>query len=205
MGEKVLLLLLLLLVSLSLIEVDGKNQGREEVQLISDKSNGRSPMFILSKFKKVVKSEGGEVKVVSGHRWKGDINPMHIGFITMEPNTLFIPQYVDANLILFVQTGEVKVGWIQKDELVEERMKMGDVNVIPAGSAFYFVNVGNDNESLSIICSIDASGTSGWNSYQSFFIGGGRKPTSVITGFGVKTLTAAFNVSTSGSSLLLKH
>lgn len=103
MAEKVLLLLLL--VSWSLMEVDGKNQGREEVKLISDQSNGRSPMFILNKFKKVVKSEGGEVKVVSGYKWKGDINPMHIGFITMKPNTLFIPQYLDANLILFVQTG----------------------------------------------------------------------------------------------------
>ncbi|XP_039115228.1 vicilin-like seed storage protein At2g28490 [Dioscorea cayenensis subsp. rotundata] len=187
------------------MEVDGKNQGREEVKLISDQSNGRSPMFILNKFKKVVKSEGGEVKVVSGYKWKGDINPMHIGFITMKPNTLFIPQYLDANLILFVQTGEVKVGWIHKDAyLVEERMKMGDVNVIPAGSAFYFVNVGNDDEKLSIICSIDASGTSEWNSYQSFFIGGGRNPTSVIAGFGVITLRAAFNVTMNELSFLMK-
>lgn len=65
----------------------------------------------------------------------------------------------------------MKVGWIHKDAyLVEERMKMGDVNVIPAGSAFYFVNVGNDDEKLSIICSIDASGTSEWNSYQVIYI-----------------------------------
>ncbi|KAJ0975487.1 hypothetical protein J5N97_017452 [Dioscorea zingiberensis] len=198
MGER--LLLLLLVVSWSLMEVDGKQGGEEKV----GGSDCETSIFILNKFKKVIKSEGGEVKVVSGYRWKGDLNPMHIGFVSMEPNTLFIPQYIDANLILFIQTGEVKVGWIHKDKLVEAKLKMGDVSVIPAGSAFYFINVGND-EKLRMICSINAAGTSGWKSYQSFFIGGGKNPTSVITGFGIKTLTTAFNVTMDELSCLTKQ
>ncbi|KAJ0975485.1 hypothetical protein J5N97_017450 [Dioscorea zingiberensis] len=145
------------------MEVDGKQGGEEKV----GGSDCETSIFILNKFKKVIKSEGGEVKVVSGYRWKGDLNPMHIGFVSMEPNTLFIPQYIDANLILFIQTGEVKVGWIHKDKLVEAKLKMGDVSVIPAGSAFYFINVGND-EKLRMICSINAAGTSGWKSYQEY-------------------------------------
>ncbi|KAI4334434.1 hypothetical protein L6164_019129 [Bauhinia variegata] len=66
--------------------------------------------------------------------------PLHVGFITMEPRTLFIPQYIDSRLILFVRKGEAKVGFVYKDDLAERRLKSGDVYRIPAGSAFYLVN-----------------------------------------------------------------
>ena len=52
--------------------------------------------------------------------------------------------------------GEVKVGYIYKDELVERKLKMGDVLHIDAGSTFYMVNTGK-GQRLQIICSIDAS------------------------------------------------
>ncbi|OMO80344.1 Cupin 1 [Corchorus olitorius] len=47
-------------------------------------------------------------------------------------NTLFIPKYLDSTLILFVRTGEARVGCIFKDEMVERRLKIGDVFMIPA-------------------------------------------------------------------------
>uniref|UniRef100_A0A0E0KDF3 Cupin type-1 domain-containing protein n=1 Tax=Oryza punctata TaxID=4537 RepID=A0A0E0KDF3_ORYPU len=121
---------------------------------------------------------------------------MHIGFITMEPKTLFVPQYVDSNLILFVELGEVKVGWMHKDELVEKNLKMGDVLHIDAGSTFYMVNSGK-GQRLKIICSIDASDNIGFSPYQAFFLGGGgggaRHPQSVLAGFDPKTLVTALN------------
>lgn len=61
--------------------------------------------------------------------------------------------------------GEVKMGWIYKDEYVKKKLKMGDVNFIPAGSAFYMVNTGI-GQRLQIICSIDASQTIGSSSYH---------------------------------------
>ena len=30
---------------------------------------------------------------------------MHIGFIAMEPKTLFVPQYLDSSITLFVRRG----------------------------------------------------------------------------------------------------
>nr|AFK48280.1 unknown [Lotus japonicus] len=42
------------------------------------------------------------------------------------------------------------------DELSERRLKTGDLYVIPAGSAFYLVNLG-EGQRLHIICSIDTS------------------------------------------------
>lgn len=78
-------------------------------------------LFVLDRLEKVVESEGGRVHVVRGQPWPpASMVPdpwhggcgacrreglMHIGFITMEPKTLFVPQYIDSNLILFVQRG----------------------------------------------------------------------------------------------------
>lgn len=55
-----------------------------------------------------------------------------------------------------VSTGEVKIGWIHNDELVQKQLKMGDVLHIEAGATFYMVNTGK-GQRLQIICSIDAS------------------------------------------------
>ncbi|XP_058110217.1 vicilin-like seed storage protein At2g28490 [Magnolia sinica] len=151
-------------------------------------------IFLMRNSKQVMKTEGGEVRVMRGDDMRKESSgSMHIGFITMEPNTLFIPQYIDASLILFVRRGEMKIGWIYKDEMVEKNLKIGDVYRIPAGSAFYMVNTGH-GQRLQIICSIDTSESLGDDIFQSFFIGGGTYPTSVLAGFDIRTLTTAFNV-----------
>ncbi|PIM99239.1 hypothetical protein CDL12_28270 [Handroanthus impetiginosus] len=120
--------------------------------------------------------------------------PMHIGFITMEPRSLFIPQYLDSSLILFIRRGEARVGHIYKDELVERTLRMGDIYRIAAGYAFYLVNTA-EGQRLHIICSIDTSHSLGWNTFQSFFIAGGIYPTSVLSGFDSLTMSTALNVS----------
>ncbi|RZC70390.1 hypothetical protein C5167_033549 [Papaver somniferum] len=177
-----------------------------------EEEEGEQDMFILHKSEQVVKTEGGQVRVVRGwnrgqsapagrghqHQAQGFINQnlMHIGFITMEPKTLFIPQYIDSSLIMFVRRGEAKIGWIYQDGLVEKNLKMGDVYRIPAGSTFYIVNTGK-GQRLQIISSIDTSESLGRGVFQSFFIGGGTNPSSVLAGFDPKTLSTAFNVTTS--------
>ncbi|ONK62551.1 uncharacterized protein A4U43_C07F5270 [Asparagus officinalis] len=165
-----------------------------------EEGEGGGRRFVLERAEKVVKTDGGEVRVVRGHRWDGHPTPMHIGFISMEPNTLFVPQYIDANLILFIRKGDVKIGWIHKDDLVEKQLKTGDINRIPAGSTFYIVNTGK-GQRLHIICSIDTTNdyySWDWTAppYQSFFLGGGIYPKSVLAGFDMTTLTTAFNVTT---------
>ncbi|KAF8397644.1 hypothetical protein HHK36_016564 [Tetracentron sinense] len=94
--------------------------------------------------------------------------------------------------------GEAKIGWIYKEDMVEKQLKMGDVYRIPAGSAFYMVNTG-EGQRLQIICSITTSESLGMGQgpFQSFFVGGGKYPKSVLAGFEPRTLTSAFNVSVS--------
>uniref|UniRef100_A0ACD5XPV2 Uncharacterized protein n=1 Tax=Avena sativa TaxID=4498 RepID=A0ACD5XPV2_AVESA len=185
---------------------EGEGEWRPEEE--EGKGGPGRGLFVLDKVEKVVESEGGQVHVVRGQLWPpAYVAPwqqggwstacreglMHIGFITMEPKTLFVPQYIDSNLILFVQRGEVRVGWVHKAELVEKRLKMGDVLHIDAGSTFYMVNTGK-GQRLQVICSIDASDSAGFGSpYQSFYLGGAGKQTSVLGGFDPRILVTAFN------------
>ncbi|XP_078436361.1 vicilin-like seed storage protein At2g28490 [Wolffia australiana] len=151
-------------------------------------------MFILEKWKEVVKTEAGEVRVVKGSGWAGAPSPMHLGFISMEPNSLYVPQYLDATLTLFIRRGEAKVGWVYKDGLEEKKLKTGDIYVIPSGSTFYMTNTGK-GQRLHIIASISTADTLGLGEFQSSFIAGGSNPASVLAGFDKQTLAAAFNIS----------
>ncbi|KAJ4793183.1 Vicilin-like antimicrobial peptides 2-2 [Rhynchospora pubera] len=87
-----------------------ERKGEEEWE---EKGSKRG-LFILDKWEKVVESEGGEVRVVRGFGSPMDHGSgfdglrkglLHIGLILMEPKTLFVPQYLDAGLILFVRRG----------------------------------------------------------------------------------------------------
>ncbi|CAL9768987.1 unnamed protein product [Musa acuminata subsp. burmannicoides] len=190
------ILTLLLLSSWCLMVASGFRQRgieREEEEEAHGGGRALRGRFLLARSRTVARTDAGEIRVVSRYRSKSEPCPMHIGLIQMEPNSLVVPQYVDANLVVFVHRGEVKVGWIHKDELVERKLRRGDVSVIPAGSTFYIVNTHSSDRSQ-MICSIDTTQSTGHSLHQSFFIGGGMNPTSVLAGFDTNTLTAAFNV-----------
>ncbi|XP_047171542.1 vicilin-like seed storage protein At2g28490 [Vigna umbellata] len=153
-------------------------------------------LFLMHKPKRMVKTDAGEMRVLktqSACRRLLDRH-MHIAFITMEPNSLFVPHYLDSNLIIFIHKGEANLGFIYDDELVERRLKAGDVYVIPSGSAFYFVNM-EEGQRLHIICSIDPSTSLGLDTFHSFYIGGGANSHSLFSEFGPANLETAFNES----------
>lgn len=66
---------------------------------------GDEDWFLLGNSKQVVKTKAGEMRVVKSVGGRIVDKPMHIGFITMEPKSLFVPQYMDSSLILFVRSG----------------------------------------------------------------------------------------------------
>ncbi|KAM7280118.1 hypothetical protein ACFE04_007252 [Oxalis oulophora] len=173
----------------------GLHSHREETEKEEEVREGVD-WFLLQKSKQIMKTDAGDMRVVKGYGGVGGVSdrPMHIGFIRMEPKSLFVPQYVDTSLILFVRQGEAKVGNIYRDDLVERSLKMGDIYRIPAGSVFYLINTA-EGQRLHVICSIDTTESIGIGLFQSFFIGGGKYPSSVLSGFEPETLRTAFNVS----------
>lgn len=169
--------------------------GRREFEG-EERSGGHKKMFILHEAKEVVRTEYGEIKVVRGTSGSSG-RLLHIGFITMEPQSLLIPQYLDSHLVLYINQGEARIGHVYKDELAERKVKSGDIYTIEAGSAFYVENTA-EGQRLHIICSIIHTSDSdfrGADTFQSFFIGGGMHPTSVLAGFDPYTLSTALNVS----------
>ncbi|KAF7823440.1 vicilin-like seed storage protein [Senna tora] len=132
--------------------------------------------FMMKGSKRIVKTDAGEMRVLKSYGDRILEKPLHIGFITMESSSLFIPHYMDSNLILFVHIGEAKVGFVYKREVKERKLKRGDVFQIPAGSTFYLVNAVKDQRL-----------------HVSFYIGGGTYPASVLSGFQPEILEAAFN------------
>ncbi|KAG5238418.1 vicilin antimicrobial peptide [Salix suchowensis] len=198
MGNRVAHLLLLLVLCYGLTMAVGLyREEKEDWRGDSEETQtGREQeWFMLQDSKRVVKTDAGDMRVLRNYGGRIMDRPIHIGFITMEPRSLFVPQYIDSSLILFVRTGEARVGLIYEDELAERRLKIGDIYRIPAGSAFYLMNA-EEGQRLHIICSIDPSESLGLGVFQSFFIGGGTYPTSILAGFELETLSTAFNVTT---------
>ncbi|KAF3648638.1 putative something about silencing protein 10-like [Capsicum annuum] len=194
-SKVVLMLMLMLVVVVAFVSAYDVEEERGE----EGEGEGEG-WFLLHDSKEVVRTDAGVMRVVrrGGFGGRGGVSlfqsPMHIGFITMEPNTLFIPHYLDSHLTLFVRRGETRIGHIYKDDFTERRLKEGDVYSIRAGSAFYLVNPA-EGQRLHIICSISTSSSLGLYGFQSFFIGGGIYPTSILGGFDKLTLSTAFNVS----------
>ncbi|CAK7330998.1 unnamed protein product [Dovyalis caffra] len=196
MGNRAAHLLLLLVLCYEITMAVGlyrEEKEDERGERDVEERDKREEWFLLQNSKRVVKTDAGDMRVLKNYGGRITDRPMHIGFITMEPRTLFVPQYIDSSLILFIRTGEARVGLIYKDELAERRLKMGDIYRIPAGSAFYLMNA-EEGQRLHIICSIDPSESLGLGAFQSFFIGGGTYPTSILAGFELETLSTAFNV-----------
>jgi mannose-6-phosphate isomerase-like protein (cupin superfamily) len=173
-------------------EKERKKEEEREKEKEREDERGELP-FILRDSKHVMKTDAGEMRVMRSSDSKFAQGPLRIGFITMEPKTLFLPQYLDSELTIFIRRGEVKLGFIYKDQLAERKLKTGDVYRISAGSAFYLVNTG-EGQRLHIICSFDTSESLRIGTFQSFFLGGGTNPASILSGFDPEILENAFNV-----------
>lgn len=71
----------------------------------SERAQSRKGLFMLHSPKQIIKTEGGKFTVFRGVRRRETNSALHIGFLNMEPNTLLVPQYMDASLILFIRRG----------------------------------------------------------------------------------------------------
>lgn len=106
MGKKEALLILLIVAvlgnAIGIKEEEEEEWWREREE---EKEFGSKERFLMVDSKKVIETEAGEMRVMRGPISRILDKAMHIGFITMEPKSLFVPQYLDSTLILFVRRG----------------------------------------------------------------------------------------------------
>ncbi|XP_062016774.1 vicilin-like seed storage protein At2g28490 [Rosa rugosa] len=204
MGNRVMVSLLVLVLVLSYgvmamamrFNHEDEEWGREQREEEWEGHRDHRHLFLLQQSRLLVKTEAGQMRVVRSVGQRMVDRHINVGYLTLEPNSLFIPQYLDSSLILFIQRGQANVGLVHRQELGERQLKAGDVYRIPAGSTFYLQNV-RENRRLQIILSIDTSDSLRMGTLENFFIGGGTYPKSVLSGFDSEILTNAFNVSSS--------
>ncbi|XP_041008700.1 vicilin-like seed storage protein At2g18540 isoform X2 [Juglans microcarpa x Juglans regia] len=63
----------------------------------------------------------------------------HLQFITLEPNSLFLPVLLHADMVFYVHTGSGRLSWAEDDDNQMKRVNLrrGDIYMLQAGSIFY--------------------------------------------------------------------
>ncbi|ONH96772.1 hypothetical protein PRUPE_7G151000 [Prunus persica] len=83
----------------------------------------------------LVVTEYGEISSIDisdGHR-----GPYHIQFITLEPNSLFLPVLLHADIVFYVHTGSGRLSWGDEDDIKRVAIKRGDLFRLRPGSIFF--------------------------------------------------------------------
>lgn len=104
MGSRVTLLVLFLVLCNG-VALTMARFWRTEVEAREEGVTRQDKLFLMLKSKRVAKTDAGEMRVLESYGGRVLERHLHIGFITMEPMSLFIPQYIDSTLIIFVRSG----------------------------------------------------------------------------------------------------
>ncbi|XP_052196559.1 vicilin-like seed storage protein At2g18540 isoform X2 [Diospyros lotus] len=83
----------------------------------------------------LVSTEYGEVSAVEiGDGARGRY---HLQFITLEPNGLFLPVLLHADMVFYVHTGSGTLSWVDDEEMKRLKLKKGDVYGLQSGTVFF--------------------------------------------------------------------
>nr|GMC99131.1 vicilin-like seed storage protein At2g18540 [Ipomoea batatas] len=86
--------------------------------------------------KTTVKTENGEVSTVRisdgiANGW------YHIEFITLEPNSVFLPVLLQSDMVFYVHTGSGWISWTDDDKTKKVELRRGDIYRLRPGTLFY--------------------------------------------------------------------
>ncbi|KAK5838299.1 hypothetical protein PVK06_007028 [Gossypium arboreum] len=129
----------------------------------SGEGDVKQEWFLLPNSESVIKTDAGEMRVVRSHGGRIFEKLLHIGFIKMEPRTLFLPLYLDSNLILFIHAEESQRLHIICSIDPSESLNMGTFQPFFIGGGTYPTSVlaGFGSETLSTAFNVSASKVSG--------------------------------------------
>ncbi|XP_050128995.1 vicilin-like seed storage protein At2g18540 [Malus sylvestris] len=169
------------------------NALKNECECGSDGGGGApaGSLVNINQRRSLVSTEYGEV-------WSVDVNdghgrPYHIQFITLEPDSLFLPVLLHADMVFYVNTGSGRLSWTDDDEIRRVDIKRGDLYRLDPGTVFYVQsNLETERPKLRINA-IFAS-----NSDDDLYdpaVGAYSSIRDIVRGFDPKLLRSAFKVS----------
>ncbi|KAI3833783.1 hypothetical protein MKX03_016815 [Papaver bracteatum] len=151
------------------------------------------------RFHLVTKEERGTIAetedgVISSVRISDGFNrTYHLQFITLEPNSLFLPVLLHADMVFYVHSGSGSMRWIDEENKKNHiDVEKGDIYRFPSGSVFYIrSNLDSTREKLRIYSIFTDSNI---ENSQSLYIGAYSTLNDLVRGFENKVLQTAFNV-----------
>ncbi|KAL2521131.1 Nucleic acid binding protein [Forsythia ovata] len=84
--------------------------------------------------KSIVSTEDGEISsawITRGCR------SYHLQFITLEPNSLFLPVLLHEDMVFYVHTGSGRLSWTDENHSKYADLRRGDVYRMPQGTVFF--------------------------------------------------------------------
>ncbi|MCO5592753.1 hypothetical protein L7F22_046756 [Adiantum nelumboides] len=152
--------------------------------------------FVFKTPHRAFHTDFGEFKiVVLGKKHLLQRRRVAIGLLTLEPNGLLLPQYLNGPSVFYVHRGQANF-WYVEEKQRGTVLKLGDVFAISAGAPFYVLNT-QSNENLQVLMLVDLSELPAQRaSLECFYVAGGIYPTTVMNGFSEEVMAAAFKVST---------
>lgn len=153
--------------------------------------------FVFDKedFNHRVDSRYGSITVlerfdVLSHLLQG-IMDYRLAEIVVAPTTFVMPNYWDADALLYVRRGMGNINMITSDHDKQEShgLRKGDVIRVPAGTMVYIVN--NNSEILTIVALLKTTSPPG--QFKEYYGAGGAVPPSFYRTFSNDLLEAAFN------------
>ncbi|KAL7141744.1 hypothetical protein ABFS83_08G074100 [Erythranthe nasuta] len=154
----------------------------------------RASGFLVKKEKRttVVSTEYGEI---SAARATDNINGSYLlHFFTLDPNSLFLPVVLHADMVFYVHTGSGKLSWTEEDELRTTDLIRGDVYRLEEGSVFFLQSNLETTETERQKLRIHAIFTDPNNALHEPITGPYSSIRDMVLGFDSKVLQAAFNV-----------
>ncbi|KAK2657261.1 hypothetical protein Ddye_010313 [Dipteronia dyeriana] len=142
--------------------------------------------------KSLIRTEFGQISAVqisdgpsTGH--------YYLQFITLEPNSLFLPVLLQAGMVFYVRSGSGRLSWTDEGDLKRMRLKRGDVFRLQPGTVFFVESNLEliEREKLRIYAMFS-------NTEEEAFepsIGAYTSISDLVLGFDKKVLASAFKVS----------
>ncbi|KAE7999893.1 hypothetical protein FH972_004281 [Carpinus fangiana] len=151
---------------------------------------GAGPLVKKEERRSLVATEYGEISATEIIDGMGAL--YHLQFLTLEPNSLFLPVLLHADMVFFVNTGSGRLSWVvDQDEMRRVNVRRGDIYRLQAGSIFYIQSsLAPERQKLRIYAIFANTEESPYE--QS--IGAYSSINNLVRGFDKKVLQAAFKV-----------
>ncbi|KAK4711897.1 hypothetical protein R3W88_006410 [Solanum pinnatisectum] len=181
---KILFNFLLFMIIISYVSVDVRakreNEGWEW---------GSDPLVKRAERKTVISTENGQVSSVTIA--DGTTGSYHLQFITLEPNSLFLPVVLHSDMVFYVHTGSGKLTWMNENEEKSVDLRIGDVFRLPFGSIFFLEsNLDPIRQKLRVYSIFPNSG----DDFRESLNGPYSSIRKMVLGFDKKVLQAAFHI-----------